>query len=100
MGKRPDAACFIILDWGRARRYHHSTMGGRSSEPCDRRMRAPLMPVGNAGGNIDCIPAEKDFRDAADFACRCAPMFYPLFPVRPGGEGIFLMESRKLPQSL
>jgi hypothetical protein len=61
---------------------------------------APLMPIGYANGNIGYIPTDKDFRDAADYACYCAPMFYELFPFEPGVERIFLRESRKLLRSL
>jgi hypothetical protein len=61
---------------------------------------APLMPIGYANGNIGYIPTDKDFRDEADYACYCAPMFYELFPFEPGVERIFLRESRKLLRSL
>lgn len=61
---------------------------------------APLLPIGYANGNIGYIPADKDFRDAADYACYCAPMFYQLFPFKPGVERTFLRESRKLLRSI
>ncbi len=61
---------------------------------------APLMPIGYANGNIGYVPTDKDFRDAADYACTCAPMFYQIFPFEPGIERIFLRESRKLLRSL
>ena len=61
---------------------------------------APLMPVGYANGNIGYIPADKDFRDAADYACYCAPMFYQLFPFVPGVERTFLGASRKALRAL
>jgi hypothetical protein len=56
---------------------------------------ARLMTIGYANGNIGYIPTDKDFRDAADYACYCAPMFYELFPFAPGIERTFLRESRK-----
>jgi len=56
----------------------------------------PLMPVGYANGDIGYIPTRKAYRDATDYACYCAPMFYQLFPFTPEIEGIFLRESRKL----
>jgi hypothetical protein len=59
------------------------------------RTEGPLMPVGYANGNIGYIPLEKDFRDAADYACYCAPMFYQLFPFEPAVERTFLRETRK-----
>ena len=61
---------------------------------------APLLPIGYANGNIGYIPADRDFRDTADYACYCAPMFYELFPFRPGVERTFLRESRKLLRSI
>lgn len=61
---------------------------------------APLLPVGYANGNIGYIPSDRDFRDTADYACYCAPMFYQLFPFRPGVERTFLRESRKLLRSI
>ena len=61
---------------------------------------APLMPVGYANGNIGYIPADRDFRDAADYACYCAPMFYQLFPFKPGVERTFLKASRKALRSI
>jgi hypothetical protein len=64
------------------------------------RTDAPLMPVGYANGNIGYIPMDKDFRDAADYACYCAPMFYRLFPFEPGVERTFLRETRKALQGL
>jgi hypothetical protein len=60
----------------------------------------PLMPVGYANGNIGYIPADRDFRDAADYACYCAPMFYQVFPFEPGVEKTFLRETRKTLRSL
>ena len=59
------------------------------------RTEGPLMPVGYANGNIGYIPMDKDFRDAADYACYCAPMFYQVFPFEPGVERMFLRETRK-----
>jgi hypothetical protein len=59
------------------------------------RTEGPLMPVGYANGNIGYIPLDKDFRDAADYACTCAPMFYRVFPFKPGVERTFLREARK-----
>ena len=61
---------------------------------------APLMPIGYANGNIGYIPADKDFRDAADYACYCAPMFYQLFPFVPGVERTFLGASWKALRSI
>lgn len=61
---------------------------------------APLLPVGYANGNIGYVPTDRDYRDAADYACYCAPMFYQLFPFRPGVERTFLRESRKLLRSI
>jgi hypothetical protein len=61
---------------------------------------APLMPVGYANGNIGYIPEDRDFRDAADYACYCAPMFYQIFPFEPGVERTFLRASRKALRSV
>jgi hypothetical protein len=57
--------------------------------------QGPLMSVGYADGNIGYIPQDKDFRDTADYACFCAPMFYQVFPFEPGVERTFLRETRK-----
>lgn len=59
------------------------------------RTEGPLAPVGYANGDIGYIPLDKDFRDAADYACYCAPMFYQLFPFEPGVERTFLKEARR-----
>lgn len=59
------------------------------------RTEGPLMPIGYANGDIGYIPLDKDFRDAADYACYCAPMFYQVFPFEPGVERAFLRETRK-----
>jgi hypothetical protein len=59
------------------------------------RTEGPLVPVGYANGDIGYIPLDKDFRDAADYACYCAPMFYQLFPFEPGVERTFLKEARR-----
>jgi len=59
------------------------------------RTEGPLMPVGYANGDIGYVPLDRDFRDAADYACYCAPMFYQLFPFEPGVERTFLRETRK-----
>ncbi len=61
---------------------------------------APLLPVGYANGNIGYVPADRDYRDAADYACYCAPMFYGLFPFAPGVERTFLRETRKALRAL
>ncbi len=55
-----------------------------------RRAFDPLLPVGYANGNIGYVPTDRDFRDRADYACYCAPMFYGLFPFAPGVERTFL----------
>jgi hypothetical protein len=56
---------------------------------------APLIPIGYANGNIGYIPTDKDFRDTADYASYCAPMFYELFPFEAGVERTFLKAARK-----
>ncbi len=58
------------------------------------------MPVGYANGDIGYVPTDKDFRDAADYACYCAPMFYELFPFRAGVERLFLRSARKALRSI
>jgi hypothetical protein len=58
------------------------------------------MPIGYANGNIGYIPTDGDFRDAADYACYCAPMFYQLFPFKQGIERIFLAASRRVLKGL
>jgi hypothetical protein len=65
-----------------------------------QRTGAPLMPIGYANGNIGYIPTDGDFRDAADYACYCAPMFYQLFPFKQGVERIFLAASRRVLKGL
>jgi hypothetical protein len=60
-----------------------------------QRTNAPVVPVGYANGNIGYVPTDRDFRDAADYACYCAPMFYELFPFRPGVERTFLKAARR-----
>ena len=65
-----------------------------------RKTDDPLMPVGYANGNIGYVPADRDFRDAADYACYCAPMFYELFPFRAGVERLFLKAARKALRSI
>ena len=65
-----------------------------------QRTDAPLLPVGYANGNIGYVPADRDYRDAADYACYCAPMFYGLFPFAPGVERTFLRETRKALRAL
>jgi hypothetical protein len=64
------------------------------------RTDAPLVPVGYANGDIGYVPTDKDFRDAADYACTCAPMFYALFPFRPGVERLFLAAARRALRSI
>lgn len=61
---------------------------------------APLIPIGYANGNIGYIPTDKDFRDTADYACYCAPMFYKLFPFQAGVERTFLTAARKALRSI
>ena len=61
---------------------------------------APLIPVGYANGNIGYVPTDKDFRDTADYACYCAPMFYGLFPFEAGVERTFLKAARKALRSV
>jgi hypothetical protein len=61
---------------------------------------APLVPVGYANGNIGYVPADRDFRDRADYACYCAPMFYQLFPFAPGVERLFLKSARAALRSI
>ncbi|RPJ03631.1 MAG: hypothetical protein EHM31_00150 [Candidatus Aminicenantes bacterium] len=65
-----------------------------------RKTDDPLMPVGYANGDIGYVPTDKDFRDAADYACYCAPMFYELFPFRAGVERLFLKAGRKALRSI
>jgi len=65
-----------------------------------QRTDAPLVTVGYANGDIGYVPTDKDFRDTADYACTCAPMFYELFPFRPGIERTFLKAARKAIRSL
>jgi hypothetical protein len=65
-----------------------------------QRTDAPLLPVGYANGNIGYVPTDRDYRDAADYACTCAPMFYQIFPFVPGVERTFLREARKALRSL
>lgn len=65
-----------------------------------QRTDAPLLPVGYANGNIGYVPADRDYRDAADYACYCAPMFYQVFPFAPGVERTFLRETRKALRAL
>lgn len=60
-----------------------------------RKTDAPLVPVGYANGDIGYVPTDKDFRDTADYACYCAPMFYALFPFRAGVERTFLKAARR-----
>jgi hypothetical protein len=55
----------------------------------------PLVPVGYANGNIGYIPTDRDFKDKADYACTCAPMFYELFPFEAGVERTFLKAARR-----
>jgi hypothetical protein len=64
------------------------------------RSDAPVVPVGYANGNIGYIPADRDFRDRADYACYCAPMFYQLFPFRAGVERTFLAAGRRVLRSI
>jgi hypothetical protein len=61
---------------------------------------APLVPIGYANGNIGYIPTDRDFRDTADYACYCAPMFYELFPFQAGVERTFLTAARKALRSI
>jgi hypothetical protein len=61
---------------------------------------APLVPIGYANGNIGYIPTDRDFRDMADYACYCAPMFYELFPFKAGVERTFLKAARKALRSI
>jgi hypothetical protein len=61
---------------------------------------APLVPIGYANGDIGYVPTDKDFRDAADYACYCAPMFYALFPFEAGIERTFLKAARKAIRSI
>jgi len=65
-----------------------------------RKTDDPLVPVGYANGDIGYVPTDKDFRDAADYACYCAPMFYELFPFRAGVERLFLKAARKALRSI
>lgn len=65
-----------------------------------RKTDDPLVPIGYANGNIGYVPADRDFRDAADYACYCAPMFYELFPFRAGVERLFLKAGRKALRSI
>jgi len=65
-----------------------------------RRTDDPLMPVGYANGNIGYVPSDRDFRDTADYACYCAPMFYQLFPFEAGVERAFLRAARRTLRSI
>jgi hypothetical protein len=65
-----------------------------------QRTDAPLLPVGYANGNIGYVPTDRDYRDAADYACYGAPMFYQVFPFLPGVERTFLREARKALRAL
>jgi hypothetical protein len=55
-----------------------------------------LVPVGYANGSIGYIPTRTAYRDPDDYACRCAPMFYQIFPFTDAVEGIFLRAGRRL----
>jgi hypothetical protein len=57
--------------------------------------RGPVVPVGYANGNIGYVPTDCDFRDADDYACYCAPMFYQIFPFERGVERSFLRAGRR-----
>ncbi len=61
---------------------------------------APLVPIGYANGDVGYVPTDKDFRDRADYACYCAPMFYALFPFRAGVERTFLKAARRAIRSI
>jgi len=61
---------------------------------------APLVPIGYANGDIGYVPTDKDFRDRADYACYCAPMFYELFPFETGVERTFLKAARRALRSI
>ncbi|MGZ5556242.1 MAG: hypothetical protein ACXWIA_10705 [Candidatus Aminicenantales bacterium] len=65
-----------------------------------QKTEAPLVPIGYANGNIGYIPTDRDFRDRADYACYCAPMFYQLFPFEAGVERTFLAAARKALRSI
>lgn len=65
-----------------------------------QKTEAPLVPIGYANGNIGYIPTDRDFRDRADYACYCAPMFYQLFPFETGVERTFLAAARKALRSI
>jgi hypothetical protein len=65
-----------------------------------QRTDAPLVTVGYANGDIGYVPTDKDFRDTADYACYCAPMFYELFPFAAGIERTFLKAAREAIRSL
>jgi len=65
-----------------------------------RRTDDPLVPIGYANGNIGYVPAGRDFRDTADYACYCAPMFYELFPFEAGVERAFLKAARRALRSI
>lgn len=65
-----------------------------------QKTEAPLVPIGYANGNIGYIPTDRDFRDRADYACYCAPMFYELFPFEAGVERTFLAAARKALRSI
>ncbi len=65
-----------------------------------QKTEAPLVPIGYANGNIGYIPTDRDFRDGADYACYCAPMFYQLFPFEAGVERTFLTAARKALRSI
>ncbi|MGZ5438924.1 MAG: hypothetical protein ACXWFJ_03665 [Candidatus Aminicenantales bacterium] len=65
-----------------------------------QKTEAPLVPIGYANGNIGYIPTDRDFRDRADYACYCAPMFYQLFPFEAGVERRFLTAARKALRSI
>jgi len=54
----------------------------------------PFVPIGYANGSIGYVPSRRAYRDPADYACYCAPMFYQGFPFTPDIEGIILRASR------
>jgi hypothetical protein len=60
-----------------------------------QKTEGPVVPVGYANGNIGYIPTDRDFKDTADYACYCAPMFYALFPFEKGVERRFLAAARR-----
>jgi hypothetical protein len=59
-----------------------------------------LMTIGYANGTIGYLPTRKAFRTPHDYACRCAPIFYAVFPFSPEIESVLLRTGNSLLSSL